>query len=116
VAFQPGATWEEEGRDVFAALGQAGDQFIRDLDSIQPPEAAQPLHTTYVDSFRVWSGTLSSAAAIEDETEAEAFFAQRESEFFAAVFRAAATCEEMNTLASENQIDVQLPCRAFSAR
>lgn len=104
--------WEET-RAGFAALANASGEFLTEFDAIDPPLAAEALHTEYSEALHAASDTIRTISEFESDAELAALLEDRIKET-PTQRSGAAVCSELNSVAQEGGIDVELPCLALS--
>ena len=87
---------------------ELGTRQVKDLDSLDPPPLAKDAHVDLVSELRSLVAFFGEAAALQSEQELDDFFPDNQSRLQAIVFAAAAACYNLQAIADEHDIAVEL--------
>lgn len=104
-----GAEWSDV-RTFFSDFASANSDFLAELNDMAVPAEASDLHTEYAAALDEVVAVMDQVARIENEADAEDFFLEKEDGYGAAALRGAAACQELELLATEQQINIDLKC------
>ncbi len=112
--FDSGADEIEAAREAFASVLPAFQEFIDDLDDLNPPDEAAGAHGDLVAGFNDLVGGLEDLidqlVDIDSITEFSALLFDPDSSFGSAIGQLAAACLDLQGIADSNEIDVDLDC------
>jgi len=106
----------EASRDYFDGLVDIFEQTLNDLKNLQPPAEARDAHDEFVvglaEALALWDNFSDQLGDVESPSEMEALFAElRDDPALGAVtWRMYDACLELQAIADENGIDVDLGC------
>ena len=103
----------EDVVDLLAELRDVVDEFVANLDDIDPPPEAEAAHNETMGGFQVVSESIGDAVdSIDSDTTADEIFAIfQEPEVVEAETALDASCNALQTLADDNNIEVDLSCQ-----
>jgi hypothetical protein len=101
-------------RDAFSGLPDVVDEFVNELDDINPPDEAEDAHERAVDAGNAFVDVLrDTVGEVGDAETAEELFAATESEAFTEADDAfESACLDLLAVAEENNISVSLNCQS----